>query len=158
MNEYKNGAYGALIPTEESQRFIDSVSKTIESVCEVEMNLGTIHHSTFLYTRSPCVFQPEHLDITYPLSAEIVDLTIHDDTKLIFTLESDDLWELHQTIYDKLQAKHAFEDFLPHITLSYNFTKPIPRRIRNVFDGAEILFDDFWITDLTVDSNIASDV
>ena len=117
FSDVGKGTYAAVTFTESS----------LDAIQDLQLNLGLLNpvprdklHSTITYSRVKIPYLP-YLNEYYIANSGRLDIwdTQNGDRALVLKLDSESLKERHK--YSRaLGATYDFEEYLPHVTLSYN--------------------------------------
>lgn len=79
-------------------------------------------HCTLIYSRMPCKTPKIFPNRVFNAEFEKFDVFEQRNGKkcLVLKLKSPDLLKRHQALMDEMEASYDFDDYLPHITLSYD--------------------------------------
>lgn len=130
LRDEPKGTYAGLSLDEESRlkigRFI-ALNNIVNALPISEL------HSTVIYSDVHC---PRLKDTDICISASVVGLKlIESDNKQCLTLKlhSPEQIELHDTLRKQHGANHGFPDYVPHITLTYDFVgKHLPIGVEDI--------------------------
>lgn len=148
---FKNGNYFGAKPSEETLESIESLMKKLK--ISKPIGLEDIH-VTLMYSEdkgNPMI--PPSSDLEYKASASKFALFGPNKDCLVIKLDSDDLKNRH----NQLLAHgfiHSYDEYSPHITLSYNYEGDLPssdllKDLGELVFGNEYVMaiDDSWSDD-----------
>lgn len=142
----KRGTYACLKLDDESR---DKIARFITLHNVFNGVSATDLHSTVIYSR---VFCPNMISRPVDITAQVVGTQLikdGDKTCLAIELKSDAQKKLHMDLRSEHGATHDFDDYLQHITLSYdigNFNIP------DVSTIGEVKFDKLEVMELDIDA------
>lgn len=124
--ERRTGTYAKLVPCDNTKTRIAAVT----GILNIENSISVRDlHVTVIYSRKECA-EIKDLPVKLPLKAhgsEFAVLPNADGSKcLVVKLSSPELHDLHNEIKEKHGATHDWPAYLPHITLSYDYTREVP--------------------------------
>lgn len=88
------------------------------------------YHTTIIYSRKGVPNVSEYAFNT-PFTAKPKEWKIF-GTCLVLVVESDQLTKMHEDIMDKYGATYDYDDYTPHVTVSYNYAGPLPKVVPNI--------------------------
>lgn len=145
--ELLNGTYAKLVPDR------NSVTK-LKEFCKasgIDSIPGDKMHCTIVYSRRPV---PEIADfpINLPTSARIKGYKLLDNSNtggqsLVCLLESNYLQQIFKTFTEDFGATWDYDEFIPHITLNYDWTGPLPEKVPQF----SVHFHQFKVEDLDLE-------
>lgn len=86
------------------------------------------YHTTIIYSKNPCPEAKEY-DFKLPMHATVSGFKIFDAPLgrcLVAALESEDLKTVNSDIMQRYGATSDYPEYIPHITLSYNYDGDLP--------------------------------
>ncbi len=93
------------------------------------------YHTTVVYSRVG-IPEAKHETIKLPLNAKLsgweIFPTQSGDKCLVARIKSPELCDLHDTYHDKYPATYDFDEYKPHITVSYDYKGEAPASIPNI--------------------------
>lgn len=135
-----NGTYVCLNASEKSSEQLESWAKS-HKIPDPNWD----HHITVTYSRKP-VPEVENYKFKLPISVKISEWKLFnnpDGSKcLVGVIEDKRITKHHQNIKDIYGATHDFNDYTPHITMSYKYSlKNLPTELPDfeiVLDSVKI--------------------
>jgi len=120
---WDNGTYARLVPSEGTQQKIASLMDMIN--VENAISAKSLH-TTVVYSKVSCD-SIKNIPVSLPLKAHGVGFELFPNADggtpcLVLKIESEELRDLHEECIREHGAKHAYPEFSPHITLSYDYT------------------------------------
>lgn len=86
------------------------------------------YHTTIIYSRKG-VPDVKSYNFDLPIIGQFADFDIFmsgDKRCLVAKVDSRDLHHYHNDIMQRYGATHDFDDYAPHVTLSYDYVGPVP--------------------------------
>lgn len=120
-NAHPNGTYIALIPDKKTITSLAAWSKAHQIPNPIDPKEL---HTTLIYSRQG-VPDAVNYNINLPLTVRVIGFDIFDsgDKKcLVALLSSEELERHHLAIRTKYGATHDYDEYHPHITLTYDYT------------------------------------
>lgn len=81
-------------------------------------------HTTLLYSRKPCPDYKPLGKLDPPIKCKIKEMEVwptqSKKNALVVTLDAPDMCKRHKTLMDEHEATYDFDEYKPHITLSYD--------------------------------------
>ena len=135
-----------------------SSTKRLEQFCKeqgIDSIPGKDYHCTIVFSRKAV---PEIADypVHLPVSAHVTGYTIfptssaedENQQSLVLTLESKYLQQIFKTFMDDYGAESDYDEFIPHITLTYNWQGvKVPEELPHF----NITFSEFIVEELNLD-------
>lgn len=151
-----NGTYVGIRPSKDSAEKIRDVTKKVG----VQNPHTDKLHATLIYSRKYLPkFKPRG-KLEEPITAKVTGFEIFPSAGgtnvLVIRMESPELTARHEEIMDKHDATYDYDEFKPHLTISYDCGDFDPKSYDVKKDIPEIVFDDEYDEELNfnwVDSN-----
>lgn len=121
ITENSTGTYAKLVPTNKTR---DRISEILGQLC-IEATPADKLHTTIIYSRNQCPYA-ESLSPMFPISAKATGFALFGDNPeskcLVMLLDCVEAEELHFLCREN-GASHDYNEYEPHITLSYGYTR-----------------------------------
>lgn len=126
--KHPNGTYAEVLPDEETSKVLFDFIKQHNIPNSVKD-----FHCTVVYSRKPAPSY-EAYDLKLPVVAKITELKLFDTNEgekaLVACLDTPELNRAHYDSVEHHGATYDYQMYVPHITLSYNFTgKTLPKNL-----------------------------
>jgi len=138
----KPGIYFAVLVAEESKKKIQQFCVDIGmDMTNSESPYESRHHATLFCSKETNGKEvkefKEHVEEesvfkAKPLRWEVFESPNTGKKCLVLKIDSDDLRKKHEEICKSTGLKHAFEDYVPHVSVHYDFKGEIPKELPDV--------------------------
>lgn len=159
MKKEETGVYIALLVNEKTnnlmQEFCSQLNINLEKSNPIFIDgpLANRLHSSLILSNCgnyKSVNIQHHINNSSPLSAKAISwhlMRSQISGKQVLTLKlySERLLELHEVVKEEHGLKHNFSDYIPHLSLHYDFKGELPNKLPNF----NIELDDFYIKRLS---------
>lgn len=133
MIEHPYGTYAeAAVSAKTKKELLDFIKKNNI------VNPVKTFHCTLVYSKESCP-GIKAIKLPLPVTASVTEFKLFDYKRkkcLVLVLDSPELNRYHYDANEQYNASYDYLEYIPHITLSYDFTGPIPPvpDIRPVFN------------------------
>jgi 2'-5' RNA ligase len=142
------GTYAAFKLSDESKKQIKQIQKAVKNPVPVDKL-----HVTLLYSRKEMVGLTDNDVKAYqevPATVAEWDIFPTQDGKraMVLKLDAPALVHLHKEFMEKYKGTYDHDEYIPHITISYDIGEGNLRMTRNVFKGMKLTLVAPYIEDL----------
>jgi hypothetical protein len=145
LSEFAKGTYAAFKLDTHS---VEALYEFCKSLGIDNLVQADDYHCTILYSKVHC---PDiaHEKMPLPCTAKAISYEMfgEDEGALVLKVDCKAAVQLHKTCIEKYGATHSYDEYVPHITLAYDFSGPLPKQLPDV----DIIFTKFIIEDLEND-------
>lgn len=127
VSKHPNGTYVCAKLNKKSKKALDYFVTEIGIPSPAEPDQ---YHSTIIYSRKG-VPQVSEYKFNVPFTAKPKRWEIF-GTCLVLVVNSSDLTKVHNDIMDKYGATYDYDDYTPHVTVSYNYNGSLPKVVPNI--------------------------
>lgn len=153
-----DGSYVAVVPSKESKLQLKNLNKLLDTPNPLSRDKM---HITVIYSKKKIEgFEPKG-KMKEPIVASVTGLEVFnsrsDKNVLVLLIKSPELTRRHKYIMDKYEATYDFDEYKPHITLSYNigdwegYKDFSLKDIKEVIEDGEIEINEEYYEDLVLD-------
>lgn len=121
MEKHIHGTYAEITLDPQSKNYISSLMESLELENPIDPD---DLHTTVVYSKNPCPDAARLHKLPTPFVGRITEFKIWPTQTgsncLVAIVECDMVTKLHQHFRQKYKASHDYDQYIPHITLSYN--------------------------------------